>query len=274
MRKNNTIVWKYKLPRKLKRYFLTNMFFASYTKAYLSKIDESILNIVPTSFVAPIIWASGCKLYVDSLDETFYNSLVTLKKLQKMILGNAQKDGDIIVGKLIKNKFRGKHLGLLFSGGVDSTASFIRNMERKPILFYIWGVDIPYYEVEMGKRVMKRVLKFAREMGVRVRFVRSNARDLNEIMLSKHFRTTDVWWSRLGHTLILLGLVSPLTYDVNKVLMAATIKMSRDIPIYSCYQPQYVNSIAWADVKVRLDGSDMARIEKMVLLAQNPKFLK
>lgn len=53
-------------------------------------------------------------------------------------------------------------MGLLFSGGVDSLASYIRHREKKPNLIMIWGADIPISQ-EGFWRKLGLLMKTSRE---------------------------------------------------------------------------------------------------------------
>jgi len=175
---------------------------------------------------------------------------------------------------IISNKFCNKGYALLFSGGVDSRVSYIRNKEKKPTLISIWGTDIPTRETGFWAVVQKTLVDFAKRERVNIHFIRTNAKELiNAELLSRKYEVHS-WWERVCFGIITLGLCAPLTTEkIKHIIFANSIERGFDEPVGS--YPLLDESVSWADTEVINDGYELSRQEKIrYVLKSHPSYLR
>jgi hypothetical protein len=151
----------------------------------------------------------------------------------------------------------------LFSGGVDSTYSLIRNVSLKPRLIMFFGVV--GYQLDSSYKKHNRIVKktysdFARREGLDINFVETDIMGiLNDGRIAHDFhkilRETKLWLG-LQFPLVLLGLTAPLSIGrFNRLLIAASVDPTHDYDTYPhSSQPRIDEKFAWADLRVIHDG--------------------
>lgn len=267
---------------KLKEYFFSDVFSVEYDTS-ITSIDDSVLTIPPTLTVAPVAWATGANIYVERLDEACLRSLDQVRRVFLEMYPRFSRYGRVCVRQVVKNEFRGKRLGLLFSGGLDSLSSYISHRDRKPVLITMLRGDSPYFtEWGDGKAywdvVEERHRDFAKEEGATIRFIRSNVWDevndtLNNSLLESTFEVGH-WWQFVSHGLMLLGLCAPLTAEgIGKIIMASAYTRPHKTPHGAHFLAEV--PFSWADASVIYDGQHMTRDEKVrYSLKGNTRFYK
>ena len=83
-------------------------------------------------------------LHVDTLDATFRDCLTPVRAAFRAMYPKLIRPSRLVVTRPVANRHRKQGYGLLFSGGVDSTASFYKNLARRPTLIMVDGVDPPW----------------------------------------------------------------------------------------------------------------------------------
>src|SRR5574341_841429 len=222
---DNKLMIKLDLSDDIRKFFLRDNFVIQYDRR-IDDVDESILTIPPLFIVTPIAWATGANLYVDRLDQSSLNSLLSVRPVFREWY-NFSSSGAVIVKDLVDNKFNNKQTALLFSGGLDSTVSYIRHKEENPTLITLLRGETYSYENAYYNKVKNTFLKFAKDEGVKIHFIKTDLWDthsnvLNNKLLTKHFGVLD-WWMKVSHGLMILGLSAPLTAkNIGTVYFAST----------------------------------------------------
>ncbi len=264
----NKLEVKLEFSKDVGKYFFKNHFQVYYDKN-IEGVDESILSIPAVCVTIQIAWATGADLYVEKLDETFLGCLPKIRKVFEEFYPKFSSSGNIHVKEQIVNKFNNKQTALLYTGGLDSTVSYIRNKEKKPILITLLKPSNSNY-----LKIKKSLKKFASEEGIEIRFIESNVWDIsdttNNFLLGQEFETKD-WWGHVSHGLIICGLSAPLTTErIRKVLLASSVFEKESIPHGSHFL--LWTDFSWADIHTFYDGADLTRQEKIrnVLKANQP----
>jgi len=264
VRNGNTVVFKLSYPKSIKKYLASDYIYAEYSTR-IDSVDESILNIPAVSSLVPLAWAVGADLSVKKLDKTFVESLNRVKPVFEKWHPNFSFSTRIGVEELVSNNFSNKGYSLLFSGGLDSTVSYIRNKEKKPNLIFIRGLDISTNNVSLWDSARAQVVAFAKKEDVKVYFVKSNIRELfYDNLLSVEFGRS--WWVRVSHGLTLIGLCAPLSKDGFGTLLIASTRGPQHPgenrpPLGS--SPLIDEKLSWADIKVVHDSYDLNRQQKI-----------
>lgn len=258
------IVFRFSCSRRLRKYFNLNTFYIEYDTT-IDNVNKSLLTIPAVSVLIPVAWATGANLYVEELDETYLRSLEKVKAVMKKWHPNFSFHTKIKAQKEIPNKLLNKDYGLLFSGGLDSTVSYIENRVRKPHLISIFGADIQTQNTALWKKTESTITEFANKEHVPVHFVKSNVLELlNDSLLSVEFGR--YWRVRVSHGLITIGLCAPLTAkSIGTILIASSRGPQHPgeirYPLGS--SPLIDEKISWADVRVVHDCYRLNRQQKI-----------
>jgi hypothetical protein len=233
--------------------------------------------------VCPVAWACGADVAVESVDPEF---LVALHRVRESLLDLYPEfmiGGDIHYERapapagcepmrpaeqLGQQEPRQDTSALLFSGGVDSLASFVRHREESPLLVSIqgWVLD----DGEEWDRASEHIRQFADRHGCETAFVRSNMLTmLDTALLNATYKPYigGSWYSAVGHGLGLLGLCAPLCFErgVTTLYIAATHSASFTEPWGS--HPTIDDNVTWSGTAASHDGYDMTRQEKVESIA-------
>ena len=163
--------------------------------------------------------------------------------------------------------------GLLFTGGVDSTSSYVAHREKDPILISIrgWTIRPDPVDDEKWAQLTKRVTRFGEKNDLDTAFVEANMLSfLDNPMLLSHYghRVDGGWYSSVGHGLGLLGLCAPLCYalGVDDLYVAATHWDGIDLEWGS--RPDIDDRVRWTGTQCHHDGYERTRQERLELIAE------
>lgn len=125
----------------LERFFTDEPFRTSYDVP-IEDVPAGVLAIPVLAQVCPVAWANGADVYVDEVDATFARALedvqASLCEMYDFLEG-----GTLYARSTIEPEPEpGDESGLLFTGGVDSTCSYVRHREESPTLISIRGWTI------------------------------------------------------------------------------------------------------------------------------------
>jgi hypothetical protein len=259
----NRIFCKIIVPKEIKKFFKTTIYFAEYDTSIIA--DQSICNIPTISTILPIAWLTGYDIYVKQLDQSYIEAVEKLGSEFSKIYPDISFKTKINTDSLSKNiciKNDEKNTGLLFSGGVDATYSFITNQEENLIPLMIQGVDgrHDYNNYEYWDKVISTYSNYFNEQDINMHVIRTNPLEIlheRRIEHSFHKELFDgTLWARLQHSLVLLSVTAPLSIGrFNKLMISASHCASYDYinqPYAS--SPSLDECISWADLRVKHEG--------------------
>jgi len=251
----------------LSRYLTTGLFYVKYDFP-LDAVPPSILSIPLLGCLVPLGWLTGAGVGVQDVDARYLNSLPLmgqeLKRMYPGIAFSARIEGNPVETGSEWNP--GKYC-LLYSGGVDSTSSLIRNFEKKPSLITVRGVpDLRLHEDRYWNRVKERIQPFITSLGLESHIVETNAIDMvNLATLNADYRAQlpHGWWEDLAHGLFFLSICAPYTYH-NHIggLMIASSHTKRDEKPWGS-SPTTDEKIGWGSIRVIHDSYDLHRVDKI-----------
>ena len=256
------ILFKLSFPKRIKKYFSSNWLYAEYS-VNIGDVNKSILYVPAVSSLISAAWAIDADIYVEELDRAFLEALEKVRRIKEKWHPHFSFKTQIRVKKIVQNKFGNTGHGLLFSGGIDSTASYIRHRQDKIHLIFIWGLDILPSKEEYWRKTESFLKEFSEKENVKIHFIKTNARQIFfEKLLSIEFGL--LWWERVSHGLVTLGLCAPITAKENiGTLLIASSGKRQDMKWSWGSHPATDNLLRWADVKVIHDSDDMDRQEKI-----------
>jgi len=270
---NKKLEVKLTFSKKISRYFSKNNFTIYYDEN-IENVDESILSIPAVLAILPICWATGAELYVKKLDKTCLLSLLSLRKVFKEKFANFSSDGNINVQQTIVNKFNNNQTALFFSGGVDSSSSYLEHKHEQPILFTLINTERSFDNKTNQLRNWYK--KFAEQKGLELHIIRSNLLRpddgiIKNDLLTHEFKIPHGWWGGVGYALITLGLCAPLTIEkIGKIFLASTPTSD----VFEGGNFLRVHNFSWADINIVYDGENMERQEKIFkILNTDSQFL-
>ncbi len=239
-------------------------FYATYG-VDVSAVPASLSVIPLLGNIVPIAWFAGFEIEVDELDENFYTSLTLIKAIFKKNYPDHELKGSISAKKLVKNNVQGDTTAMLFSGGVDAFATYIRIIDKSPDLVTIHGADI---EIE-DKRQWNDFLSF----NTSEKTIANNPKEYIQANL-RDFYTYKVdllvdglgWWGKVQHGLGLICLLAPLSYIKGYSSVYIASSYTDHISINWGSTPEIDQEITWSALKVIHDGFELKRQDKIDLI--------
>ncbi len=245
----------------LERFFTDESFRTEYDVS-IEDVPDGVLAIPVLAQICPVAWANGADVYVDEVDATFAQALEDVKtSLCEM--------HDFLEGGTLYARWTidpepepSDESGLLFTGGVDSTCSYVRHREESPTLVSIRGWTITPNSADDGKwdALRTRVSRFADDHDCETAFVESNMLSfLDHPMLLAHYKrhVDGGWYSSVGHGLGLLGLCAPMAYarGMTTLYVAATHWDGIDLEWGS--RPDIDDHVRWTGTQCHHDGYEL-----------------
>lgn len=263
----------------LRRFFSGEEFFVEYN-ANVDDVPESVLVAPILAHVCPVAWTRNADVSVPVLDARFAESLRRVRDTLMQMYPRFVRGGTVRCDDLVETQpgshsddsagSRSGDSGLLFSGGVDSTFSYLRRRDEAPALVSVQGWTLSDHEVGKWRRMKAHFEEFGADNGVDNYFVRSNMLSfLNFGMLQAHCEphVDGAWYSSVGSGLGLLGLCAPLAHarGLDDIYIAATHWDGISLPWGS--HPDIDGNVAWADTTCHHTGYELTRHERLQAIA-------
>jgi hypothetical protein len=254
----------------IRKFFSKNTFYVEYNTP-VEGTPEAILVIPFLATACPVAWAVGAEIRVQEVDKVFADSLENIKRVFQRFYPRLKFSGILRANNTVELHYVDRPRSMaLFSGGVDSVATYIRHQAENPIVVSIHGADIDLSNTAAWDTAIEYVATFSRRNGAELRVVRSNFRSiLDKLMLSSY--SEDIggdWWTRIMHGLALLGLCAPLTYTdhIGKLYIASSYNKEFRKPWASL--PEIDNKVKWNGTTVTHDGYELSRQDKIEIVAK------
>lgn len=238
-------------------------------------MPDSILIIPLLTTLLPVAWFSGFDISVEEVDHDFFNAVPDIREAFGNMYPKSILKGNIYAKKIIKNYSKKIRTAQLFSGGIDSIATYIRTQNENPILLTVWGADVKLNDIKSWEKVKNYNTYIAKELNTTSITIKSNLRELlDATSLGEEFGhqiNLYHWWPGVQHGFGLLGLCAPISFDkgIHNLYIPASDNFRIDIPWGS--HPSIDNNIKWAGTEVVHEGFDISRQEKIKVIS---KFIK
>jgi len=254
----------------LSTYFRSATLRVSYDEV-VDEVDPGLAVIPFVSTVITVAWATGADVDLPGLDQRFFDSVEAVREVMKSWYPRLPFSSRVHVGK-IRRAGAGvaKNQGLLYSGGLDSTASLIRHLDSRPVLMLVIGTpDLPVGKPEFDRMFLGQVQPFVAGLGLKLHVARSSMLEMvNLETLNRDFGEAvgGYWWESVGHGLMLLGTCAPLTAveEIGTLRIAASRVEEFEEPWGS--NPEVDEKVAWGRTSVIHDSHDISRQQKIELL--------
>ncbi len=260
------INYNYTADNAIQKYFVKNKPFYSKYLVDISTMPDSIAVIPFLANMLPIAWYAGFTIEVEEIDEAFYNAQ-ELVKSEFVNRENTIISGSLIAKKIVKNQIKGGKTAMLFSGGVDAYATYIRIYDQKPDLITLLGADIEIADHQQWGDFTDFIENEELLKENHKEYIETNLRDFYTYQVELLLKDIG-WWGKVQHGLALVGAIAPLSflYGYEHIYIASSYTDHIDIDWGST--PQLDEKIRWADgVSVIHDGYELKRQDKIDLIA-------
>ena len=231
-RKGRLVNFHFSMSRELEKYFTTSTLFVEYDRD-VSNVPESVLSIPFVSCMLAFSWVLDCNLWVREIDKTFYDSVPRIREAYREIYDHFPLKGRFVPAilthnDLLDNEASQSNAVLLFSGGADCQATFIRQLSKSPVLCNIQG----WYNSlddkdEAADADVRDISSFAEEYHVPTCFVRSNFARVFSGEFDRRFKKVigDSMWHGFLHSMAFIGIAIPIAFQagIQEILIASSL---------------------------------------------------
>lgn len=267
----STVRYELRASRPIDTYFSSEKMFVTYD-VDLTGVPEAFLLIPGLSTLAPIAWILGAELHTPMVDTIFLESLQRVRRSLQHLYPTIHWGGKVQAAAVVNSGdtyLRGKE-ALLFSGGVDSLASFVSHRHAKPRLVSVWGADVGLGLPHEWKHVVASNREFAISRSLDLSLIKTNFRTFfNHYKLrARFFGAFPNWYSAAQQGLGLVGLGAPLSYvhGLARIRIPSTHTVESVEPWGS--HPAIDNEVRWASTQVLHEGYHLSRQMKLGVIAE------
>lgn len=179
----------------------------------LSATPDAVSVIAWLGNVLPIAWLGGIEVSVPELDAVFAAAEPELKKQFALRYPGCRLDGRLRADKLVEVQ-RLAPVGpplMLFSGGLDAMATFLRHRDERPVLVTVLGGDIRLDQTREWRECLEHIRGEAVLETFEHVVVESNLRTFYHLpMVERHLYHN--WWGSVQYGLGFVALLAPLAH--------------------------------------------------------------
>lgn len=241
------------------------MLFISYEES-VHLVPPSILVIPFISNWLPIAWFGGFDILVEEIDSDFFSAMILLKNEFKKQFPQYQLNGSLKANNIVENHSKGSKTAMLFSGGVDAYATYIRIKHQKPDLVTIFGADIELDDIEQWTQFKTFIEEEDLLAENKKQYIKTNVRKFYTYHVELLLKDIG-WWGKVQHGLSLIGSLAPLSSikGYSDIYIASSYTRAIDISWGST--PQGDETISWSGIQVHHDGYELKRQDKVDLIS-------
>jgi hypothetical protein len=234
----------------------------------LDGIPKGILAIPLLGCLVPLSWVRNSKITAGEVDETYLACLPQVLAVMRKSYPNVRLQGSVEARPAkTAGQWSSKKYCLLFSGGIDSLTSYLRNRDKKPDLLMVRGApDLRMTDAEFFNRSMSRFAAPLKETGGHLHVVETDLLDaLDYKGIQGRVKTKEVhgWWENFAHGIFLLSMCAPFTYfnGMGRLMISSSDTARTAAPWGS--MPESDQLIRWGDLEVIHDSYDYTKFEKI-----------
>ena len=247
--------------------FLRDDLWAEYEGISLEQVPRWVLELPFLLNVAPVVWLSGRRFTVPELDEELASSLGRVRAAFQRLYPHLSWSGEIRAERLVGHDLEGAPhdpVTILFTAGIDSTHSSVRNADRRQLLVSVWGTGIALDNTAGWAQVRRMCLAHAERTGNEAAFVRSNVRSfLEPARIMALSPGIPHWWTRVAFGLGYTGLAAPAmaAKGSRRLVVSASHTHTSDEPYGS--HPDTDGQLRWGGAEVSHEGFELTRHDKV-----------
>jgi hypothetical protein len=258
----------FRVSRPLRRFFLKDHACATY-ESPIRNLPESILVVPFLSLVMPIAWVLDATVKVNDVDTAFADALERIRARFQEMYPEVPFRGELLAAKRTTLRAQMTQTnGVLFSGGIDSTASAIHHRNEKLGLFSV--ISDRDSTKGFSHWISDYNREFAPVIGAESHVVRA---DLNTVfdaplVCSLHKHYIHDWWAGIQHSLYFAGACAPIATMRNcgKFYVPSSHSVGQEWLRWGSH-PKIDNEIAWGNSRVVHDLYEFGRQKKVSVVA-------
>ena len=235
----------------------------------LDSVPPSILVIPLLGCLVPLAWVTDCQISAGDVDEGYLKSITEVRGAMEKAYPAVRFLGSVEANAVPSDsRWNPDRYCLLYSGGVDSTTSYLRNRDRGPTsLLMVRGTpELRLADEEYWERTINRLSPALRAIGADWHVIETNALDVVDPGALKekvHSDEVHSWWENFAHGIFLTSTCAPYTYfsQAGKLLIASSYSPSSAKPWGS--MPESDERVRWGGLTVAHDSFDLTRFEKI-----------
>ncbi|MFC6905724.1 hypothetical protein [Halalkalicoccus tibetensis] len=237
----------------------------------VSEVPEGVLAVPLLSTLCPVAWITGSDLYIEEVDATFLRALPGLQRAFAELYPDAPFAGSPTIHYKdgVDNESRDDvpgdgEAGVLFTGGVDSTTTYLQHREKRPHLISVRKESETRANTWKLRRPM--IEAFAEENDLRSHFVETNLKLLfDKFMLNLYYRhlLNDSWDRTMYFGLGYPGFTAPITYLEGITELHQSVDYLPHDRFPNSARPRLVENLRWADTVVESGSVGLTRQDKI-----------
>lgn len=261
-------------------------------------VSKGLLTIPALAQVCPVAWTANAEVHVPVVDETFLRSLQAVGSVLHEMYPAFVKGGRVTAGETVDTAPTVDHTttlerghvdgssadaGMLFTGGVDSLATYLHHREKDLVLITVQGWTVDIEDNTEWSGLKRRIEAFGDRFDAETQFVQSNMLSvLDTAMLTAQFKPyhDGGWYSAVGCGLGLSGLCAPFAASRGLETLYVAASTWEDAPNPSMLDhwtgrgmpwgshPALDDQVAWDSTEVIHDGFELTRQERIKTIAE------
>ena len=263
-----TITVQFEVSKPLLRFFFKSHASVTYD-CPITGLPEGVLVIPFLSLIMPVAWVLDATVEVDSVDGTFADALDRIRTAFQVMYPEVPFRGQLLASERtsVEAPATAKN-GVLFSGGIDSTASVIHHRDEPLILFSV----IADRDEKKGFAgwINGHNREFSRLMGVNGHVVHADLDTIFDapLICSLHKEYIHEWWAGIQHSLYFVGACAPLAtlMGIVRFYIPSSHTVGEEWIRWASH-PRIDNEIAWGASHVIHDLYDVGRQGKIAIVA-------
>ncbi len=274
-----TLVHNFKLSGGCKRYFNETELRVTYP-CDISHLDDGVLSVPLVANLCTIAWFTGATLQVDKLDAEAKSSLPQIKEGYRNTISQAglprDLTGEVVVEETTEPSQSGSEAtpAMLFSGGVDSTAGFVRNHSNgdTPALVTVKREETSENSWQTQK---ENVEEFAAYFDTVPYFLESNLerKMIDDAYIRSESNLEDMgrgWWGGIQYMTGYMGLLAPLAAikHLSPIYQGSEHPKMSDVPRANS---EVVDAIRWTGSRCELSDPELTRQDKIEEVVRHHK---
>ena len=270
-KENNVIKVYFDGDSEMRNFFIGDFVHISTYETDVESVPDSIAVIPFIANILPLIFVCKGELYTDSIDYDFFNCVNKyLDAYKKSINYEIPLSGKLVARQLVKHKkIIVNKVCMLYSGGIDATASLVRNLNIIDDCYAIWGADVPFNNDYEWSLVYKNISENVSKFGKNHFFIKTNIRNyINEGKLDFLIHKIDFegWWHGFQHGIALLGQLAPLVYINGYKTIIIGSSFTKEYDPVCASNPRTDICFSVCGCKTVHDGFGLNRCEKVKLI--------
>lgn len=270
----NKINFNFRAVGEIGNYFTTDTMFIEYEED-MTGVPKSILVIPFVASILPLMWLTNTVLWVEEVDKTFYYAIQNLKVAYQNLYSHYPLKGNFVAAKVVDNTYNPiQESLLLFSGGIDANTTYIRILDKNPVLFNIqgWYKNLTDYN-SAAEADIRDVKKFAEKEKRVSGFAKSNfAVLIDNKIFNKNIKKKfgDSWWHGFQHSMSFISIAIPYAFKhkIKDIYIASSVPMGEYVMCASHVTTDMEFKFAQNGGCVH-DGSELTRQDKVHVLVEH-----